>query len=56
MHRKQEANLLSLNTEIERTIKTMRKIIIAKSISISKRKTVGYSKRRRRRSKENSEA
>ena len=31
MHRKQEANLLPLDTEIERTLMNLRKITIAKS-------------------------
>ena len=34
MHRKQEADLLPLNTEIERTLKNLRKITVAKSISM----------------------
>ena len=34
MHRKQEANLLPLNTEIERTLKNLRKITIVESRSM----------------------
>ena len=34
MHRKQEANLLPLNTEIERTLKNIRKITISESRSM----------------------
>ena len=35
MHRKQEADMLPLNTEIERTLKNMRKIIVAESRSMA---------------------
>ena len=35
MHRKQEVDLLPLNTEIERTLKNLRKIIVAESRSMS---------------------
>ena len=34
MHRKPEADLLPLDTEIERTLKNMRKIIVAESRSM----------------------
>ena len=34
MHRKQEADLLPLNTEIERTLKNLRKITVAESRSM----------------------
>ena len=34
MHRKPEANLLPLDTEIERTLKNIRKIIVAESRSM----------------------
>ena len=34
MHRKPKANLLPLDTEIERTLQNLRKIIVAKSISM----------------------
>ena len=35
MHRKQEADLLPLDIEIERTLKNMRKITVAESISMA---------------------
>ena len=35
MHRKQEVDLLPLNTEIERTLKNLRKIIVAESRSMT---------------------
>ena len=34
MHRKQEVNLLPLNTEIERRLKNLRKITVAESRSM----------------------
>ena len=34
MHRKQEVDLLPLNTEIERTLKNMRKITVTESRSM----------------------
>ena len=34
MHRKQEADLLPLDIEIERTLKNLRKIIVAESRSM----------------------
>ena len=34
MHKKQEADLLALDTEIERTLKKLRKITVTKSISM----------------------
>ena len=34
MHRKQEADLLPLDTEIKRTLKNLRKITVAKSRSM----------------------
>ena len=34
MHRKQEANLLPLDTKIEKTLKNLRKITVAKSRSM----------------------
>ena len=34
MHRKQEADMLPLDTEIERTLKNLRKIIVAESRSM----------------------
>ena len=35
MHRKQEVDLLPLNTEIERTLKNLQKITVAESRSMS---------------------
>ena len=35
MHRKQEANLLPLNTEIKRMLKNMRKITVVESRSMA---------------------
>ena len=35
MHRKQEADMLPLNIEIERTLKNLRKIIVAESRSMA---------------------
>ena len=36
MHRKPEADLLPLDTEIERTLRNMRKVTSAESISMEK--------------------
>ena len=38
MNRKQEADLLSLDTEIERTLKNLRKITIEESRSMANRR------------------
>ena len=56
MHRKPEADLLPLDTEIERRLKNLRKITSVESKSIeNQRERLEYS-RRRRRSRETSEA
>ena len=54
MHGKSEAELLPLDTEIERTLKNMRKATSAEDRSMANRKIADYS--RRRRSRETTEA
>ena len=57
MHRKPEVDLLPLDTEIEKTLKNLRKIISAESRSIAnQRERLQAIPKRRRRSRETLEA